>query len=96
MVPVLVSSDPLGFCRVVLSEISLLRNKEDIFFNPFCIIHTHLSDAMNQNLFFLPDVSLIEEFVPTFLNDVIHQVRLENPFLRLSVFLKAFYLEDRK
>lgn len=68
------------------------------FFNPFCILHTHLSDSLNQNLFFffLPDVSLIEEFVPTFLNDVIHQVRLKNPFLQLSVFLKAFYLEDRK
>lgn len=41
VVPVLVSSDPLGFCRVVLSEISLLRNKEDIFLTP-SVSFTHI------------------------------------------------------
>lgn len=41
----------------------------------------------------LPDVSLLTEFGPTFLNDVVHQVRLRNPFLRLSVLLEGFDLE---
>lgn len=67
------------------------------FFKP--LLHpSHTSERLvkPKPFFFLPDVSLIKEFVPTFLNDVIHQVRLKNPFLQLSVFLKAFYLEDRK
>lgn len=34
VVPVLVSSDPLGFCRVVLSEISLLRKQGRHFLTP--------------------------------------------------------------
>lgn len=40
----------------------------------------------------LPDVPLLREFGPTFLNDVVHHIRLRNSFLRLSVLLKRLYL----
>lgn len=88
-VPVLLSRDPLGFWRVMLSEISLQR--KHLWDQLLHIFPKHLSSMLKQ-YFFSPDVSLIKEFGPAFLNDVVHQIWLWNSLLRLSVLLKGFDL----
>lgn len=90
-VPVLLSCDPLGFWRLMLSVISLQGNKKRIH-EMENLINLFEQSELHITQISLPDASLVKYFGPAFLNDVVHQVPLWNSLLRLPVFLKGFHL----
>lgn len=92
-IPEEVSSDPLGFWRAMLSEISLPAHKGSVKQPPRCVIQTPQLPRYNSAS--LPDASFLKEFVPTLLDDVVRQVWLRNPLFGLSVLLEGFDLETK-
>lgn len=78
----------------MLSEISLPAHKGSVKQQPpRCVTHT--AQLPRYNSASLPDASVLKEFVPTLLDDVVRQVRLGNPLFGLSVLLEGFDLETK-